>query len=62
LKDKQGDTVGYIIEGQGEVTVEKAIKLAAEGALDNVVIVTNKNGGTFLRSKKNNTSEDNFSV
>lgn len=62
LKDKHGETVGYIVEGHGEVTIDQAIKLATAGELDNVVIVANKNGGTFLRTKKNTTSEDNLSV
>ena len=62
LKDKRGRTTGYIIDGRGEVSVADAVKLTNEGGIDNVVLVTNKNGRTFLRTKKNATDEDNLTA
>ena len=62
LKDKRGNTTGYIIEGVGTVSVEDAVKLAGAGAIDNVVIVRSKNGGVYLRTKNNTTAEDNLTT
>ncbi len=62
LKDTRGITTGYFIEGRGEVTIADAIKQAKEGGLDNVVVVKNKNGRTFLRTKRNTTSDDNLTA
>ena len=36
--------------------------LTKEGKLDNVVIVENKNGTIFLRTKKNTIPEDNLTA
>jgi formylmethanofuran dehydrogenase subunit D len=59
LKDKKGKTTGYIIDREIIITVSEAIRRAEMGKLDNVV-VKNKNGTIFLRSKKNKISSDNF--
>lgn len=60
LKDKKGKTIGYAVEGFGEVSIVEAVKLADEGKIDNVTVVKNRNGKVFLRTKKNTTSEDNL--
>lgn len=62
LKDNRGKTIGYVIEGQNRITVTEAIMLTKEGKLDNVVIVENKNGTIFLRTKKNTIPEDNLTA
>ena len=62
IKDKHGNTTGYSIEGRGTVSAEDAVKLAKAGEIDNVVVVRSKDGGTYLRTKKNTTSEDNLTT
>lgn len=58
LKDKRGKTIGYIVEGRGEVNLAEAINLASEGKIDNVVLVKNRNGSVYLRTKKTTTTDD----
>jgi hypothetical protein len=58
--DKSGKVVGYSITGRGEVTRAEAITMAEDGLLDNVVIVTNKKGNRYLRTKKNVTTLKNL--
>jgi hypothetical protein len=60
LRNKQGNVVGYMTERYGKLTKEKAIQLAKRGKLDNVVVVTNKEGTVFLRTKRNAIISDNF--
>ena len=62
IRDKKGDTTAYSIEGRGTISVVDAIELADAGELDNVVVVRSKNGNTYLRTKKNTTSEDNLTT
>lgn len=60
LKDKKGKTTGYVIDGGVKLTVGQAIQLTERGELDNVVVVENKRGTKFLRTKKNKKSSDNL--
>ena len=62
IRDKKGNTTAYSIEGRGTISVVDAIELADAGELDNVVVVRSKNGNTYLRTKKNTTSEDNLTT
>lgn len=62
LKDKRGRTIGYAVEGHGEITVAEAINLANQGKIDNVVVVKNRNSRVYLRTKKNTTSDDNLTA
>jgi len=57
---KKGKTIGYAVEGFGEVSIVEAVELANEGKIDNVTVVKNRNGKVFLRTKKNTTSEDDL--
>lgn len=62
IRDKHGNTTGYSVEGRGTISIEDAVKLADVGEIDNVVVVRSKNGGTYLRTKKNTTAEDNLTT
>jgi hypothetical protein len=62
IKDKRGNTTGYSVEGRGIVSVEDTVKLADAAEIDNVVVVRSKSGGTYLRTKKNTTAEDNLTT
>lgn len=59
--NKKKKVVGYIAEKYGRISKEKAIQLTKEGRLDNVVVA--ERGGTiFLRTKRNMTEMDNLSA
>jgi hypothetical protein len=60
LKDRKRKTIGYVVEGFGELSIVEAVKLASEGKIDNVTVVKNRNGNVFLRTKKNTTRDDNL--
>ena len=61
IRDKNHKTIGYIAENYGQLSKAKAIELAHEGILDNVCVVHQKNGNSFLRSRKNGGKNDNLS-
>lgn len=58
-RNQKGHITHYYIEGFGKVTKRKAIKMAKNGEVDNVVIVENNNG-TYLRSRPDGNKSNNF--
>jgi hypothetical protein len=62
LKNKRGRVTGYVIEPYGKISKKEAIRLTRAGKLDNVVVVTNKQGTIFLRTKKNAETMDNLTA
>lgn len=60
IRNKKREVTGYVTESFGRISKKKAIDLAKAGRLDNVVVVENKLGTVFLRTKKNVKTEDNL--
>jgi len=59
-RNKDRKIESYFIEGKGWVTKNRAITLAINGDIDNVVIVEGKNG-IYLRSRPDKKNNNNFS-
>jgi hypothetical protein len=62
LRNKRGRVTGYVADRYGRLSKKEAIRLAKAGKLDNVVVVTNSQGTTFLRTKKNAEIMDNLTA
>ena len=60
LRGSDRKVVAYIIDGNLEISKQKAIEMAQEGLLENVIVVGTKNGGSFLRTKNNANSLKNL--
>ena len=60
IRNKDRKVVAYLIDGELEINLKKAIKMAHNGQLDNVVVVIGRNGESFLRTKSNVTSLENL--
>jgi len=58
-KDKKGKTVMYQIDGKEWVSVETAIQMAKDKLLDGV-IVTNSKGTVFLKTRPDQSIENNL--
>jgi len=61
IKTKRKKTIGYIVEHRDRISVPEAIKLAKAGRLDNVVVFQ-RNGKMYLRTKKNMVIDDNLTA
>ena len=58
--DDKGKVESYFITNVGEITLEVALNMAKSGHLDNVVVVTNRKGKNYLRTKRNVTTLRNL--
>ncbi len=58
-KDKKGKTVMYQIDGKEWVSLESAIQMIKDNILDGV-IVTNSHGTVFLRTRPDQTTNNNL--
>ena len=59
-KDENGVIIKYSINGGKMIGKEKAIKMAENGEIDDVVVVENKKGKKHLRSRPNGDEKDNL--
>jgi Protein of unknown function (DUF3892) len=60
IRNKDRKVVAYLIDGELEISLKKAISMSQKGQLDNVVVVSGRNGESFLRTKSNVTSLKNL--
>lgn len=58
--DKSGAIKRYYVDNQGWLTKHQALKLAAKGLIDNVVIVQPKSGKPYLRSLPDSKGKNNL--
>lgn len=59
IRDKSGKVVAYNTD-IGRLPKRKAIQLTKQGKLDNVIVVRQRNGNEYLRTKGNAQSDDNL--
>jgi hypothetical protein len=59
-KNTDGDITNVMLDDGNVIPVEKAIKMAKEGAINGVNIGKAKNGREFLRSNPNDATDDNL--
>ncbi len=59
-RDKSRAIKRYYVENQGWLTKYQALKLAANGLIDNVVIVQPKSGKPYLRSLPDSKNKNNL--
>jgi hypothetical protein len=59
-RNKSGAIKKYYVENQGWLTKHQALKLAAKGLIDNVVIVQPKSGKPYLRALPDSQGKNNL--
>lgn len=62
IRNRRGKVIGYHADKFGRLSKAKAIQLAKAGEFDNVVVVRNRQGTVFLRTKKNAEAADNLTA